>query len=486
MRSLPAALLAAALAAQAQARDDPSIGVLAVAPPPGPGPELVEVTVQVRERLAEYHVGMLDARQLRERMTGPQPGASLAELDLAFERARVAYLEGDYEGSVRSLRAVVDGLEELPDGPDAFARWTRAMLRLARSELNLGHEQEAAAAIERLVRAAPDVVVDRALYPASFANEVEKARHALKAAPTHSLVVRSSPPGATVYMDGRQVGSAPLALALPSGSYELSGSQGTLRAGPLFVQLGDEPQEVLLDFTIPAAVRPRAGPGLALPDADRTRWIVAAGAHMRLDEVLAVTLVEEGGAKHVVGSLFDVRRGMLVREGRVRLSNGSVPVGGSRALAEFLITGKVRSGLVEIPGEPRPATSLAVEAPALGISEAPADLARLDTSGPPTRARTAGWVTLGTGVAAVALGIKGIIDVRQADKKYDEARNLRASDSLTNNLAISTYNRYVAEGDAEKRNATIAWMGAGVSAVATGVLGYINYRKTGEVGPFRF
>jgi hypothetical protein len=482
MHAVHVCIVLAALAGQGEDRGARSIGVLAVAPPPGPGPELVEITVQLRERTAEYHLGVLDVRQLRERMTGQLAGASLAELDRAFEGARVAYLRGDYEGSVRTLRTVVEGLEKLPDGADAFAQWTRVMLRLARSELNLGQEEAARASIERLVRAAPEVEVDRTLYPASFANEVEKARTALKTAATHPLTVSSSAAGARVYLNGRDVGTAPLTLALPRGTYKLSGGHGTLLAGPLFVELGDEDQEVFLDFTIPEALRPGAGPGLALLDEDRSRWIVAAGAHLRLDEFLAVSLVEEGGARHVVGSLYDVRRGMLVREARVRLSNGSVPVGGSSALAEFLVTGQARSGLVEVPGEPRAAVSLAVVPPTPAVS----DLRHLHTSGPPRRFRTLRWVTFGTGIAAVGLGVVGIVEVRSASDSYDRARQLQRTLDYLDDSSVTTYNRHVTEGDAARRNAAVAWVGAGVSALATGVLGYWQYRRTGEFGPFRF
>jgi hypothetical protein len=485
MHVFHACIVLAALAGQAGAPDARSIGVLAVAPPPGPGPVLVEVTVQLRERIAAHDAGVLDVRQLRARMTGQLPEASLAELDRAFEGARVAYVKGDYEGSVRTLRAVVDGLEKLPDGEGVFSQWMRAMQRLARSELNLGHQEAARASLERLVRAAPDVEIDRTLYPASFASEVEKARIALKAVATHTLVVSSSAPGVRVYLNGRDVGDAPLTLALPQGSYRLSGAQGTLRAGPLFVELEDENHEAFLDFTIPAALRPGAGPGLALPDDDVSRWIVAAGAHMRLDEIVAVSLVEEGGARQVVGSLYDVRRGMLVREGRVRLNGGSVPVGGSSALAEFLVTGQATSGLIDVPGAPRATSSLAV-VPATGaIPIGPADVVRVRTSEPPMRSRTLGWVTFGTGIAALGLGVAGFVEVRSASESYDTARRL-ATDPLTSNAAISEYNRYVTEGDAARRNANLAWVGAGVSAVVTGVLGYVNYRKTGEFGPFRF
>ena len=95
MHLLHACLVLASAAAPWGARAAAeSVGVLAVAPRPGPGPAVVELSVQLRDRMAERHPGVLDARTVRERMTGPEPGASLVELDAAFEGARAAYATG--------------------------------------------------------------------------------------------------------------------------------------------------------------------------------------------------------------------------------------------------------------------------------------------------------------------------------------------------------------------------------------------------------
>lgn len=42
------------------------------------------------------------------------------------------------------------------------------------------------------------------------------------------------------------------------------------------------------------------------------------------------------------------------------------------------------------------------------------------------------------------------------------------------------------KGDGAKSRTTGLWVGAGASAITTGILGYVNYRRTGEFGPFRF
>jgi len=87
----------------------------------------------------------------------------------------------------------------------------------------------------------------------------------------------------------------------------------------------------------------------------------------------------------------------------------------------------------------------------------------------------------------VAVGIAAFaaLETRSASASYREARSLR-SGGLGTYEAVVQYNRAVDRGDAARRDATAAWVVAGVGAVATGVIGYLNYRRTGEFGPFRF
>ena len=48
----------------------------------------------------------------------------------------------------------------------------------------------------------------------------------------------------------------------------------------------------------------------------------------------------EGQAQFLLGSMYDVRRGALLREGSVRMVAGSVPAVNLGALAAFLLTGQ--------------------------------------------------------------------------------------------------------------------------------------------------
>jgi PEGA domain-containing protein len=475
--------VAAGLALRVDAVGAETLGVLAVAPPPGPGGDLVEITLQLRERIAEYSAGTLGAEQLRERMTGPAPGATVPELERAYEGARLAYLNGDYGRSLGTLRIIAGDLEKLPDGAEVYLLWTKAMMRLARTELDLGRPDAARASIERLLRAAPDMAVDRSLYPARFVDEVENARAALKAEPTGALGITSSVPGARVYVNGRDVGTAPVRLVLPRGRYRVSGASGSSRVWPTIASVGEEGREILLDFAIAEALRPSLGPGLALESHDRARQLVAVGGHLGLDRILAISISGESGASHLVASLYDVRRGALEREGRVRLTSGMLTADGSAALAEFLVTGHA-SQLVEIPGEQRAASLTPV--PALSGTRRVVDPGPAEASIAARSPEVLKWTPVATAIADIGFTALAVVELRSAADRYDKARRFRATDGLTTNAAIRTYNGYVADGDAARTRATLYWAGAGVSTLATAILGYVSYKRTGEFGPFRF
>jgi tetratricopeptide (TPR) repeat protein len=452
--------------------------VLAVSEPPGPSPELIEITRQVRQALAERSPGILEAQRVRERMAGPDVPAQLLELDRTYDAARTAYQNGDFATSIRSFRAVTVALAKLPPGDDVFQAWTRAMLRLAKAESDLGHPDEARDVLDQLVRAAPAVAVDPELYPPKFTRLVEEAKGRLLALPTRSLAIGSTLPGTRAYVNGRPVGEAPLKVDLAAGTYRVSGRSGALRSAAIEVDLGASNQELPLDFSVAQSLRPSLGPGLALAEPGSTRGVVSAGALLGLDVVVTVSL---DGPGILSGRVFDVRKGIPTREGKVRLVNGALPLGGATALAEFLATGSTASGLVLLPGQEGLAVDLST--PAL-----PGSAVDLSKTGTPTGgAKALGWTAFGTGVAAVGLGGVAIWQLLSSNSSYSQAQSmLDPSGALPPGSDPDLYRSLIASGDSSRQVAVITGVSAGVCLVATGVLGYLSVKQTGELGPFRF
>jgi hypothetical protein len=468
---LAVALLAAPLLGQAT----DSLGVLPVAAPPGPSPELIEISSQLRTMIAGRNPGVLDPQQLRDRMTGQTPSATLAELDKAFAGARASYLSGDFEGSARTLLAIVEELDKLPDSDEVFSQWQRAMLRLARAESDLGQTDASIATVDRLVRASPQVQVDPAQNPPRFIRMVDEAKAQLKALPVHKLVVNSPAKNARVYVNGRDMGEAPITVSLPQGRYRVTAAVGATRTPPAQVDLLEADATLMLDFTIPDSLRPGRGPGLALPEGDRPRQIVAAGGFLRLDSILAASFVDEGGIPYLSGALYDVRRGMLTREGRVRLSNQALPVGGTTALADFLVTGQATSTLVEIPGVARApdlSTPLPGTSPDLGLTQGDKK---------PKKVSALGWAAFGTGIATVGLAGVSVWQAISSSNDYSAADALKVN-NVVPPADQAKYDSLVASGDSAKSTAMITGVAAGACAVGTVVMAVIAK----ELGPIRF
>jgi hypothetical protein len=467
------------------AAQEEALGVVAVANPPGPGPELAELTHQLRLVTAERTTGVLDAATLRERMTGQTSSATLAELDRAYAGALATYQNGDFEGAVRTLRAVIQDLEKLPDGPETFSQWTRATLRLARSEQTLGRGAEARALLERLVRANPTVKVDPNQYPPSFVKQVDEVRADTAKLAKRKLTVNSSAKGARIYLEGRDVGVAPLSIQVPPGRYRLSGAVGTLRVPAVAIDLTEEGQTVNLNFALAEALRPTFGPGLALPEADRVRNLVAAGAWLGVDKLLASRLVTESEVEYLSAMMIDVRRGMLLREGRVRLSNKIAPPGTLSALASFLITGQTSALVAATAVEPPPSGK---GKPSLGIAAKPGS--DVDFSSKPSAAgasKTKGWIAFGAGVASVGLGAFAVYEGLSARSSYADASDMLESDgAVAAGGSVGSYKSTVSDGDSARNMAYVTGAAAIGCAAVSGILGYMSYKQTGEVGPFRF
>ncbi|MBI5069225.1 MAG: PEGA domain-containing protein [Deltaproteobacteria bacterium] len=334
-RALAVALL---LAGRAAAQE--TLAILAVADPPGPEPELAEMTHHLRAACRERTSGVQEVPEMRQRLLGQSSNATLAELERAYGGALATYQNGEYPSSIRTLYAILDDLERLPEGPEAYSQWVRAQLRLAHAEGTIGHLKEEREAWERLLAIEPRHQPDPDQYSPTYRRDFDAARARLAVRPRRRITVDALGWSATIYVSGRNLGPAPVTVSLPPGRYRVGGAVGSLRVPSVFVELKDEDRTVSLDFGLAEALRVNAGPGLALASAQRPAGVVRAGAWLGADRVLATSIAIENDVPFLVGSLYDIRRGALQREGRVRMAAGAVPSANLAALAAFLLTGQ--------------------------------------------------------------------------------------------------------------------------------------------------
>ena len=191
----------------------------------------------------------------------------------------------------------------------------------------------------------PTVRLDEDQFSPAFRRRFEAVKARVRALPKRKLTVLAEGAQGVVYVNGREMGQAPLSISLPAGTYRVGGAAGPLRVPSLIVDLEAEDRNVVLDFALADAVRANAGPGLALPEGQRAYGIIRAGAWLGVDKLIVASRMDEGGPQFLVGSIYDVRRGALLREGSVRMVAGSVPAANLGALAAFLLTGQSTRGV---------------------------------------------------------------------------------------------------------------------------------------------
>ncbi|MFM2151889.1 MAG: hypothetical protein RL199_324 [Pseudomonadota bacterium] len=149
-------------------------------------------SASVEEKLAPARVAVAEALQT---------AAKAGEL----ARARKVKAAADaYASAAGALLARFEGLESL--GAVEQALWQQASLRYL-----LGSEDDAKKSLSELVRLSPGFTPPAGADPL-LAAAYDKARQEAKAAATGRLELVTSPPGASVTLDGRDVGETPLAV----------------------------------------------------------------------------------------------------------------------------------------------------------------------------------------------------------------------------------------------------------------------------------
>ena len=347
-----AGLAALLLALPAAALSSEKFAVLAVGDPPaGPDGDLTELAHQLRAACRDRVPNVMDSSSMRARLLGQTSSATESELDRAYGGALAVYQNGEFESALRTLRAIVTDLESLPDTDESFFQWKRALLQVAVVANAARDPKEMEAALARVARIEPTLQPDPDQFSPGFRKRFEDAKAKVRALPKRKLTVTAEGRQGMVYVNGKPMGISPLAISLPSGVYRVGGAAGSLRVPGVRVDLEQEDRLVVLDFALAESLRLNAGPGLALPAATRAHGFIRAGAWLGVDKLIVVTRADEGQAQFLVGAIYDVLRGSLLREGSVRMVAGGVPSVNLSALSAFLLTGQASREVKQLSRE---------------------------------------------------------------------------------------------------------------------------------------
>jgi hypothetical protein len=262
---------------------------------------------------------LLDTATLHERLSPPRgPVVDVAAARALLAAADAAFQAVEHERSISYLESLIVDLErDTTFSAEKLTLLQTARLQAARQLLGLAGPKETGRAetspgkralvhLEAALRADPTLVLDPARTPPKLRALLSLATEDVKRQGYGSIAVQSTPPGATVLLEGREVGLTPLVTAatIASGRYRLWVEKDGRTSLQRSITVGSEPVVAEVNLVVEGALRP-AGPGLARPlvplGPEERRRLVARVDVDRLiivgredDEVWAVA-VDRGG-----------------------------------------------------------------------------------------------------------------------------------------------------------------------------------------------
>jgi hypothetical protein len=165
------------------------------------------------------------------------PVAAYVLAEEALERARQSYRDLDFERSLAAAGEVQVVLERDAAVVDDFAALRRALVLRAMNEHALERVDAARAALEYAIAIAPAEDLDEGLAPPPVQELYAAVRTELLARPPGAALVTTTPVGARVLLDGRDIGRAPVTANGVTGRHLLRVEADLMVSRTLVVEL---------------------------------------------------------------------------------------------------------------------------------------------------------------------------------------------------------------------------------------------------------
>ncbi|MBI5495019.1 MAG: PEGA domain-containing protein [Deltaproteobacteria bacterium] len=246
-----------------------------------------------------------------------------AEVEKLIKQARDAYDELDHKACIQ---AVTDALQK-HDRTVAYHRSSTTMadglLLMAQALEKSGQPKKARPLYLAVVSRWPDHQPDPNAFPPTVTEALQRARTEVDGAAGITLTVESTPPGATVFLDGVERGPAPLSQRVGRTRHFLRLERdGAARTVEVNLEAGGSPK-VVVEMDHPAAQaseRLLAALTEKRPEAQLRKAAVAVGKRSGAMGVLAGVLLP---GRHVVLGRFDAPQGAVSRVVEVRVGTDS-------------------------------------------------------------------------------------------------------------------------------------------------------------------
>jgi len=294
-----------------------TVGKLALVAAPAPALEpdrVQELLVGLAQRLHKrYGMPVLAGRSLNDAVwAGLDDSGQTAcrEFDDQLNRAQKALAELRVGSSLEATVAAIERLDRCGPELESPQRLIALVLLRARSLLLRERRDEAMAAFRWAVALEPERVIDSSGFTPRQREALQITRRQVLSAEPAAMRIDSEPPGATIWIDGRQRGTTPdEAIRLYPGRHfirlQLTGHGAWTRALPdgvppprikawLFPTPEGQAPEALL-----AAVR-----GQAPLDAAARSQARAAASRLEADGLLLVRLAEAESGLQLAGLLY--------------------------------------------------------------------------------------------------------------------------------------------------------------------------------------
>lgn len=288
------------------------------------------------------------------------PAAELAKADAELDEGDKAFSGMDIEPAKQRLAAAVARyrawLPELAARDGSTGKLRTAWLLSAKVAFFDGDAEQAKAALRHCLTLDPALRFDKSVFPPQMKKLVTATRAEYDAAGKGAVLVTSTPPGATVYVDGAAWASpAPQTIELPAGPHDLRLDLPAHEPGVEAIDVaggGAAPAEVAVVLAAaPSRAEALLGPAF-LHEGDVSVRDLARAAHalgVDLVALVRATAAAEGKVE-LRGWLYDARRDLVLKRATREAGGGEDELRlGGRYFARELTTGVRLDGRAEPP-----------------------------------------------------------------------------------------------------------------------------------------